>query len=208
MCLNLTSSGVIDGCGADAAWMDGAQQAGVWHVTNETGAAWGAGHQQMLRELSWPLIGDGLVLGKEPAEVGDYVSGALCESCPASNHTIQILQGLTAASKAQGRRLLYECHYNPLKDGSLMDAIAAFLVGAGEYHYFGKGQWRPFGGPAKDFPDHWVDGVFGRKLGEPAGAVYDPSTHMWSRTFASGTNVTFNAVSNKGSITWGADHDQ
>ena len=29
-CLNLAASGVIDGCGADASWMDGAQQAQQW----------------------------------------------------------------------------------------------------------------------------------------------------------------------------------
>jgi hypothetical protein len=41
-------------------------------------------------------------------------------------------------------------------------------------------------------------------LGAPGSdAVYNPDTAEWSRGFASGTTVTFNAKSNKGTITWG-----
>ena len=54
---------------------------------------------------------------------------------------------------------------------------------------------------------HWLDGVMGRKLGAPHGdAVYDVATQTWTREFASGTRVTFNAGNPKMSnITWGDD---
>lgn len=68
---------------------------------------------------------DGLLLGKDSYEVGDYVNGALCEHCPAANATITMLQNLTATSKALGKRLLYECHGS----GSINE-VAAFLCGA------------------------------------------------------------------------------
>ena len=202
MCLNLTASGVIDGCGADASWMDGAQQAQQWGVSAAAGAAWGKGHRDMLRELSWPLLGSGITLGKEQQEAGDYVSGILAEECTPTNRTILILRNVSARAKAQGRRLIYECHYKP-KDSptgtTVLDSIAAFLIGVGEDQYFGLGAWdnriawtgNPKYGGA-NFSDHWVDGVFGRQLGAPlADAAYDTGTQTWSREFRSGTRVEF-----------------
>ena len=70
--------------------------------------------------------------------MGVYVNGALCEQCPASNATILKLQNLTALAVAMGKRLIYECHGS----GNL-DEIAAFLIGAGEYHYYGSGRVDP-----------------------------------------------------------------
>ena len=113
MCLNMTASGVIDGCGADASWMTGTEQAGQWGVSPQAGAAWGAGHQQMLRKLSWPLLGDGVTLGKQASEVGDYVSGVLAEECTPSNNTINLLREVSARATQQRRRLIYECHWKP-----------------------------------------------------------------------------------------------
>jgi hypothetical protein len=131
MCLNLTASGVIDGCGADASWQTGIDQVSQWHLDNETARVWDQGHRQMMRTTT-QLLRDGVLLGKEAYEVGDYVNGALCEQCPASNTTILKLQNLTAVAAAMGKRLIYECH-----GCGDMDEIAAFLIGAGEYHYYG-----------------------------------------------------------------------
>ena len=52
--------------------MEGVLQAQQWGVSATAGAAWGRGHQAMLRELSWPLIGRGVTLGKQADEAGDY----------------------------------------------------------------------------------------------------------------------------------------
>jgi hypothetical protein len=156
----------------------------------------------MLRGLSWPLLGDGVTLGKEADEVGDYVSGALAEECTPTNKTIVTLHQVSARARAQRRRLIYECHYKT-KDSpngtTVLDSIAAFLIGVGEYQYFGLGAWNNrlawaghphFGG--RNFSDHWVEGVFGRPLGAPlADAAYDASTQTWDRHFAGGTRVQF-----------------
>ena len=81
--------------------------------------------------------------------------------------------------------------------------IAAFLAGAGEYHYYGLGAWNGVGKHG-NFSEHWVEGVFDRQLGAPlADATYDPSTDSWTRGFASGTKVQFNAKTKIGSIIWG-----
>ena len=131
MCLNLTMSGVIDGCGADASWQTGVDQQTAWGLDAKTAQAWDVGHKEMMRETT-ALLGDGLLLGKDAYEVGDYVNGALCEGCPATNETVLLLQNLTARAKATGKRLLYECH-----GSGRLDEVAAFLCGAGEYHYYG-----------------------------------------------------------------------
>lgn len=198
MCLNMTASGVIDGCGADASWQNGVDQ--DWDLDDATAAAWGKGHREMMRSTT-EALGDGVLLGKNSWEVGDYVNGALHEGCDAANTTVNTLRNLTQVALQQKRRLIYQCHS---KTGTL-DEVAAFLVGAGPYHYFGLGQWH---GTGKDgnFSEHWMPGVFDRALGAPLDdAVYDPSTDDWTRSFASGTVVTFNAKTNAGTISWGSD---
>lgn len=36
MCLSMTGTGVIDGCGADASWQDGVNQAEGWKINEST----------------------------------------------------------------------------------------------------------------------------------------------------------------------------
>lgn len=219
MCLNMTRSGVVDGCGCDASWMDGAGQAASWNMTQSQGAAWGAGHQKMLRELSWPLLGDGVTLGKEAYEIGDYVSGALTEECTPSNTTINNLRQVASRAAQQGRRLIYECHWKPkdldnMNGSTVLDSISAFLIGVNEHQYFGLGAWDnrlaytgnpKFGG--RNLSDHWVDGVFGRKLGAPlSDATYSSASKTWQRSFAGGTHVQFQLLNGSyglGKIDWG-----
>eukprot|EP00662_Eupelagonemidae_sp_cell21_P030748 gene30748-20112_t len=67
----MTRSGVIDGCGADASWQDGVDQASKWHLSADVARAWDDGHKQMMRQTT-ALLGDGVLLGKDPWEVGDY----------------------------------------------------------------------------------------------------------------------------------------
>jgi hypothetical protein len=57
MCLNLTDSGVIDGCGADASWQ--VDPTGGT-TTPEIKAAWDIGHRTMMRDTTLAL-GDGLL---------------------------------------------------------------------------------------------------------------------------------------------------
>ena len=55
MCLNMTRSGAIDGCGADASWQTGVDQAQEWGLTAATAEAWDAGHKQMMRDTTAAL---------------------------------------------------------------------------------------------------------------------------------------------------------
>jgi len=84
MCLALTASGVIDGCGADASWQ-GANVSSAkssWGLDTQTAAKWSQGHQGMMRD-TMKALGDGLLVGKNDYEVslrGDLPLRTLRES--------------------------------------------------------------------------------------------------------------------------------
>ena len=171
----------------------GVEQASAWNLSPATARSWEAGHKAMLRNTT-ALLGEGVLLGKDPWEVGDYVNGALHEGCDAENATILTLQNLTRRAAALGKRLIYQCHGK-----GQLDEMAAFLIGVGEHQYYGCGGWN--GGP--DFSSH-RPAEFDRPLGAPkAAGAYNATTGEWTREFASGTEVVFNARSKKGRITWG-----
>ena len=65
------------------------------------------------------------------------------------------------------------------------------------------GGWYPIGGDRGNFSTHWFPELFAQPLGEPlSDGQYDAATATWSRTFKTGTKVTFNAVTKKGAIDW------
>lgn len=121
MCLNMTATGVIDGCGADFSAM-GANSwaahtaAGIARelgLTLAQAAAWGEGHRQMMIETQQAL-GDGLLVGKDGAELGDHVNAVIQESgCYGRNSTVNTLRELAARAKAAGpagSKWVYQCH--------------------------------------------------------------------------------------------------
>ena len=198
MCLNLTASGVIDGCGADASWQNGVDQMAEWEISSTTATAWEAGHKAMMLQTT-EALNKGILMGKDPWELAEgYVNGALHEGCDADEATILTLQNLTKISKQSSppKRMVYECHGT----GDL-DELAAFLIGAGPYHYYGFGGWTGMT-PASQ---HWMP-EFAKPLGEPlADGAKDATTGIWSRAFQSGTNVTFDLTTTpKGTISWGS----
>ena len=113
------------------------------------------------------------------------------------------LRAVAQRSTALGRPLVYECHANcnpAAAAANCASSIAAFLIGAGPGAYWGFGGWASASG---NFSQRWVP-EFNRPLGEPhADAVYDADTGVWSRSFSSGTKVTFNAHTNDGTVAWG-----
>ena len=198
MCLNLTASGVIDGCGADFSatgknrwYFHNADFIQKWFkLDKETAESWNDGHRQLMVETT-KALGDGLLVAKDAAELGDHANAVVHEGCAAGNGTINLLRNLTATSKRLGRRLVYQCH---TKRHSV-SAMAAFLCGAGDGHYYLIGGWNSMGG-------HWSED-FDHPLGEPLfECVYNHVSGVWTRVFASGTVVRFNTTSNRGVIEW------
>ena len=134
------------------------------------------------------------MLGKVGWQLGTDTNGVLQEQCTASNDTILTLQNATAQAARDATRYVYECHCS----GSL-DELAAFLIGAGEDHYWGFGPWLTWAG---GYAANWLP-EFDKPLGEPLGAgQYDASSGLWTRQFASGTTVSFDPSTSKGQIKW------
>ena len=192
-CLNFTASGLLDGCGADASQQPGSYIDGL---TPAQQAAWTAAHIAAVANTTAALepLG-GVVLGKLLPQLGVSVNGVLQEGCGASNTTINTLRAAAAAAARDARRYLYECH----STGS-EDELAAFLVGAGVDHYWGFGSWvyQQCGGAAADWSP-----LLEKSLGAPlADGAYDAATALWTRSFAAGVHVTFDAATNKGTVQW------
>lgn len=77
--------------------------------------------------------------------------------------------------------------------------LAAFLVAMGERSYYVCGSWEDTYSPGAA-PTTWMD-VYDLPLGEPLGnaTLVDG---VWRRSFASGTNATFDTKSERGRIEW------
>lgn len=192
-CLKMTAAG-LDGCGADFSAGGHNSMArntvqdtmAFLNVSNATATEWRSGRRQMMIETT-AALGDGLLIGKDAAELGDHVNAVLHEGCTPNNQTINLLRGLTTKAVAMKRRLLYQCHTT----GGMDDyTVAAFLIGAGVDHYIASGGWHASGkNPISNRP-----AILDKPLGAPTGeATYDRGTTSWHRSFASGTTVTFNA---------------
>ena len=210
-CLGLTASGVIDGCGAD--FSSGVKAKGLEPIVAQE---WVAGHATMLRETT-AALGAGLLVGKDFDQLGDTVNAILREGCTSSNDTVNAFRNLTALARASGKRYVAQCHFGhpeyvpPLNLTTAQNTAAAFLCGAGENHYFATAGWRAkagkdhghYFGDHGNFSTHWLPSIMGRPLGAPlADAEYDATTDVWTRGFASGTVVTFNARTNIGNVIW------
>lgn len=192
-CLRLTAAG-LDGCGADFSSgdhnsvkrnsVDDTMQ--FMNISEAFAVAWRAGKRQMMQETT-AALGNGLLIGKDAAELGDHVNAVLHEGCTGDNATITLLRSITAKANALGRRLLYQCHTTGGMDN---DTVAAFLIGAGADHYIASGGWMTSG----KAPVNTRPAILENPLGAPkADALYDAATTTWTRSFASGTVVTFNA---------------
>ena len=169
-----------------------------------TATAWAAGHRQMMKDTQ-AALGEGLLIGKDGAELGDHVNAVIDEGgCYKRNGTVNNMRALSkrrAANLPGSKQWVYQCHTSEPPDNS---TLAAFLAGAGEGHYLTIGGWH------KGAQGHWSPD-FARPLGPPlADATYNGTS--WHREFASGTKVVFtphvNPVSGKdmggvGEVTWG-----
>merc|ERR1712173_405749 len=101
-------------------------------------------------------LGDGLLVGKTPNELGKYVSGVLHEGCSPTNGTVLTLQSLALKAKQLQKRLVYQCHANCVSAADCVDTVAAFLIGAGKDHYFSTGAWNSKAADGDNFDDTLV----------------------------------------------------
>jgi hypothetical protein len=194
--LTPSSNGYMDGCGADASWQNGSN---IPHLEPAVSNDWTIGHVQAIQDTTAAVSAlGGVILGKLPTGLGILSNGILQEGCNGSNITITSLRQAASLALSTNTRLLYECH----SDSSSESNMAAFLIGAGVDQYWGFGAWLT---PSGGFSNSWLSD-YERPLGNPIGdAMYDRTTSIWKRSFASGTIVTFNALTETGTITWAGE---
>lgn len=194
-CIKMTSpAGGFDGCMVDRWTRTFVAPKGEF--TPDAVAAWSAARDQATAALADKAKAAGIYL------VGE---GAQCaaSSNPGYGNGVASGKSLKAqlAIAALGGGLL--ASYKPGSTGASFETqLASFLIGAANGMFFGAGSWTC---------DHthregvsWHD-EYDRPLGAPLGnaTVSGPRRQTWTRRFAFGTNVTFDAGTGKGAIAWG-----
>ena len=190
ICLNATTFANGDGCFCD---MSASKDAHLKPPPSELiMKAWGEGMVNLTREVQQALGDDKLLIGKVANQ--SYVKAVQLEYFTADNKSINSL--MLGASVGQVMQAHVPVSVPCTSD--LTDYIAAFLIGAGEYSYFGCGDWFAEGDDTK--PLTWRP-EYDKPLGAPKGpAQYNDG--VWMRSFTSGTKVLFDAKTNRGTINW------
>ena len=177
-------------------------------------AAADAGHDAMLAALVARLArgGKAALLNNN----GNFSLAApgllgMVEDFGANETCIIALRDFAAAGRA------VEAHAGYFPDGSdaqcaaaPVNSLAAFLIGAagggggggGAYYACAPGWSSDPGWPAARDP--WLDAwpQYARPLGAPLADAVRSAAGVWTRRFASGTNVTFDAAAGSGRIAW------
>ena len=214
--------GAID-AGCDACYIDKSNAIGkMGTMSVAQGALYYHAHLKSLSMLNAQLAAKGAwaVSNNQGSIAGGLgTTMTMLEDFAASEHCIAQLQ--TLASRGLG----VQAHAGDLPDGSVnapgggdaceeggVNAMAAFLIGAGNYSYYHcahKAEWAsdPLW-PAPGHPDRWLDWLptYDRPLGAPLALGAKSADGVWRRSFATGTNVTFNATSSVGTIAWSDGH--
>ena len=189
-CLDAVSAANGDGCYCDSSQHTNETFPGV---PKNKSQQWSQGLLQLTKDMQQQLGDDKLLIGKTPDQ--PYVKAAQIEFFEANNDSINaLLEGVK-----NGKVMQFHVPINFSCKGDLTDIMAAFLIGAGKYSYFGCGDWHAAGDD--DTPLTWRP-EYDYPLGEPVG----PASYVddkWERSFASGTKVTFNMSTMKGLILWG-----
>ena len=198
-CSNLTATGALDGC-----FEDRAGEEGFPGITPATAAAYARGHDAVLRSLQAAVGTNDFIIANNYALPG--IRATMLESFNASEGAIEELQALVAAG------FIVQAHAGYTADGadnhcaSVVNSLAAFLIGAGEGSYFACSRdWQidpewPAPGHASDWMTWHPE--YSRPLGTPTGPGQRSAAGIWTRAFALGTQVEFDAHSGIGTITW------
>ena len=193
ICLNATKYANGDGCFCDSSQRINATFTPP--VSESKEKAWNEGLISLTREVQEALGDNNLLIGKVANQ--SYVKAVQIENFSATNNSIQSL--LLGAQVGQ----VIQAHV-PVKikcTSDLTDYMATFLIGAGEYAYFGCGDWNVAGDDTTPLTWH---PEYDKPLGTPKGpAKYKAG--VWTRSFASGTDVMFDTKTNKGTIKWGSN---
>ena len=206
-CFRAVETGLVDGCFSDSSEVgshgttkflnesyNNAYEAGkVLTMATATARFGGAAGQ------AYPRDATGVLIGKKPDQQG--INALQIEFFEPSQAGIQeLMQGVD-------KGYLVQAHAGVNSPAStqgcpaMRDSVAAFLIGAGENSYYGSGAW--MSPSLADVQQRWCPELFEKPLGPPMGPAVLDSNGTYSRTFKSGTLVSFDTKTNVGKIVWG-----
>ncbi len=192
ICLNATKFANGDGCFCDSSQRENSKF--YPEPPAKKLKSWGEGMLNLTRDVQEALGENKLLIGKYPGQ--PYVKAVQIESFePKNDSIVSLMLGASHGQVVQAHvPISIEC------SGDLTNYLASFLIGAGQYSYFGCGNWNATGNDTR--PLTWLP-EYDKPLGAPKSTgVYNSQTGVWSRLFASGTKVLFDTNTNKGTIKW------
>ena len=187
-CLDAVSAANGDGCYCDSS---ADTNESFPNVPAQKLKEWGKGLLELTKEVQQQLGDNKLLIGKTPDQ--PYVKCSQIEFFRPNNASINaLMEGVKNGKVMQAHLSGDGCK------GDITSGLAAFLIGAGKYCYYGCGRW--YGKGDDNEPWYWRP-EFDHPLGDPVGPP-SYASGVWKRSFASGTEVTFDTSNNKGTIRW------
>jgi len=207
-CVNATKSGVVDGCFSDSSEVASHKTATALNASSN--AAFEAGKVQTSAALTTFFGGtggqpftpasSGVLIAKKPNQTG--INAFQIEFFDNSEAAIlELMAGVDQGYLVQAHVGISNV-VNTCGCKCMNDTVAAFLVGAGEYSYYGSGSWIAAG--LDDVEMRWCADLFERPLGAPVTKAVRGTDGVYRRSFASGTTVAFDTATRKGTIHWAA----
>ncbi len=197
-CSNLTATGFVDGCFADRANYGASFSHNT--LTPAQLQAFEEGHLQAM-QLTQQQLGDSLLIANNQFYSG--ITGTMLESFGANEESILMLMNASAAAQRVQAHAGYAPNGQDNYCQDVTNSLSAFLIGAGENCYYACSRGWAVNPLWPAASDDWltIHPQYLRPLGAPSGpAVKHGDTY--TRSFASGTVVTFNTTSNEGRIAW------
>lgn len=168
-------------------------------------------HMATLKELNGRLLArNSFAINNNQGLIPEGTTFMMIEDFAASDRCVKVLR------LAVERGMAVEVHAgDEVDDGSNAtedqcingdtNAMAAFLIGAGEYSYYHCAAGWSSDPDWPDVPDVWLDWLpeYDRPLGEPLAPGEVDQDGVWHRSFSKGTRVLFDGVLGNGTIIWG-----
>lgn len=203
-CLNVVKGGYVDGCFSDSSQEDSHRTGKALNSTDR--AAFEAGKVTTMTELVEAFGGQagksydgskGVLIGKTSYQQG--INAYQIEFFEAAQASITELQagaakGWLVQAHVGVNNTVTECGCECMND-----VVAAFLIGAGDYSFFGSGKW--ITKSLDEVERQWCPPLFERPLGRPL-SVATFADGRYVRQFETGTWVEFYTATNKGVIHW------
>lgn len=201
-CVKLVETGALDGCFLDRAQANGALPV-LPNVSAARAVAWNAGHvDSMLQEQAALAQRGGFVIGNGANTLQPGLPGLMLENFTSDEPGILLLQGYAAQGLIVHAHAGFAQAFGYCAGANLTNALAVFLIGAGDASYFLCCTSYRVDFPESDVFDYQE--AYMQPLGPPHGLGTKNGT-VWARVFgAGGTLVTFDTSTNMGAIAWGA----